>query len=210
MKRIKPVTTVLGVAAASALVALSMPAMTASAATTGTTGSGGPMTIARVVQLVNSVPDSAGKVTVALDNGAVIAISAANKDLVMTRAASDARTVSPNNRVNGNCGSSYIYVNERSSGRPVHMDTGFDVVRPAVEYAWHAHISGDSHTGYDYNYTASGGLANRVGWHGQHGSHKDYPHGTYAAGVYADGSSWALLNNGSVCYSGGPHDSRYL
>jgi hypothetical protein len=58
--------------------------------------------------------------------------------------------------------------------------------------------------------TPAGGLANRVGWHGQHGSHKDYPRGTYAASVYSDGSSWALLNNGSVCYSGGPWDSRHL
>jgi hypothetical protein len=209
MKHTRPMTAVLSVAAASALAALSMPA-TAGAASTATTGSAEPMTIARVVQLVNPVPDSAGKVTVALANGAVIAIDAAHKDLVIARAASDAGTISPNNRVNGNCGSSYIYVNERSTGHPVHMDTGFDVVRPAVEYAWHAHIAGGSHTGYDYDYHASGGLANRVGWHGQHGSHKDYPSGTYAAGVYADGSSWALLNNGSVCYSGGPHDSRHL
>jgi hypothetical protein len=208
MRNIRSRMAIIGAAGAAALVALLMPGAPAGAATT--TESTAPMTLVHAARLANPVPDSAGKVQVELTNGAVISIDAAHRDLVMSQANADPGTVTPDNRVGGNCGSSYIYVNERSDGHPVHMDTGFDVVRPAVEYAWHAHIAGDSHTGYDYDYHASGGLANRTGWHGQHGSHKDYPRGTYAAGVYTDGSSWALLNNGSVCYSGGPHDSRHL
>jgi hypothetical protein len=119
-------------------------------------------------------------------------------------------TTLPDNRVTGNCGSSYIFVNHLSDGHPVHMDTGFDVNHLAIEYAWHAHIAGDSHTGYDYDYHASGGLDFDAGWHGQHSSRKDYPRGYYGAGVYTDGTSWALLDNGDFCISGGPHDHRYL
>jgi hypothetical protein len=118
--------------------------------------------------------------------------------------------VTPDNQVVGNCGTSYIYLSERSDGWPVHMDTGFGVNQPAVEYGWHASIHGASGTGYDYDYHASGGLNYRYNWHGQHTSAKDYPRATYAAAVYSDGSSWALLDTGSVCYSGGPYDDRYL
>lgn len=167
------------------------------------------MQTVRVVKQLSTTPDANGKVNVQLENGQQIAIDASHASMVMQRASADAQSVTPQNRVGGNCGSSYIYVNHRSDGTPVHMDTGFDVNHLAVEYAWHAHIAGDSGTGYDYDYHASGMLAFRPGWHGQHSSHKAYPHGTYAAGVYS-ATSWALLDTGAICFSAAPHDSRYL
>lgn len=169
-----------------------------------------PMYLTRAVRQLSRHPDRTGKVRVKLANGQVIAIQASHAKLVMRAAAQRRDTATAANRLSGNCGSSYIFVNHLSDGHPVHMDTGFDVNHPAVEYAWHAYIAGDSHTGYDYEYHASGWLNFRVGWHGQHSSHKDYPHGTYAAWVYNDGSSWALLDNGSFCVSAGPWDDRYL
>jgi hypothetical protein len=123
-----------------------------------------------------------------------------SQNLVMQYAAN--HRVSPNNIVYGNCGSSYIYVNEKSNGQPVDMDTGFDVHPSAIAYGWHAHIAGFQGSGYSYEYHASGNLANRPGWHGQHSSAANYPHGTYHDYVYSDGSSWALLNNGGYCTSG--------
>src|SRR4051794_37909658 len=150
-----------------------------------------PMTTAKVSRLLTSTPDQAGDVKVQLDDGTMIAIPSKDKNLVMSTAATS--VISPSNQVGGDCGTSYIYVNERSDGHPVHMDTGFDVIRPAISYAWHASIHGFSGSGYDYDYHASGDLAWRVGWHGQHSSHTDYPRGTYAASVYTD--SYAILDD---------------
>jgi hypothetical protein len=177
-----------------------------SAATPRTVVVRAPMTVAKVSRVLTTTPDRAGKVKVRLDNGTDIAIPAKDKNLAMRYAAKS--VMSPQNQVRGNCGSSYIYVNELPDGHPVHMDTGFDVIHPAISYSWHASIHGFSGSGYDYDYHASGDLAFRVGWHGQHSSHTDYPRGTYAAGVYKD--SFALLDNGSVCTSGGPYDDRGL
>jgi len=166
-----------------------------------------PMKIVRVVRLVDATPDRFGKVKILLANGAIIAISAEAKEGVMRRAALDAR-LAPGNRIGGNCGSSYIYVNHKSNGRPVHMDTGFDVIGQAVEYSWHASIEGFQGSGYSYDYRASGNLNFVTGWHGQHSSSADYPSGLYAASVYT--SSWARLTNFTLCYSAGPYDSRTL
>jgi hypothetical protein len=166
-----------------------------------------PMTLVHVTKVVGG-RDSAGHVSVLLSNGKIISILAAHKGLVMRHAAATAvRFVA--NPVYGNCGYSYIYMNHKSNGQPVHMDTGFEVNHAAVEYSWSAHEAGFSGSGYDYSYHASGNLNFRNGWHGQHASGNNYPHGVYAGSVNA-GSSWALLDTGGVCFSGGPYESVYL
>ncbi|SFF44840.1 hypothetical protein SAMN05216251_114153 [Actinacidiphila alni] len=161
-----------------------------------------------VERVLDKAPDSSGHVRVQLSNGATISILASHVTSARNFAAKHAN-VTPDGTVTGNCGSSYIEVNYKSNGEPVHMDTGFTVNHAAVEYDWHAHISGSSGTGYDYAYHASGTLAAHSTWHGQHSSGDNYPSGTYAASVSASGS-WALLDTGSICYSGGPYDSAYL
>jgi len=169
------------------------------------------MSLIPVSKVTGRTPGRPGYVTLRLKNGKTISVQAKYKRLVQRRAAADAKKVTPyTNPVYGNCGYSYIYTNYKSNGEPVHMDTGFEVYDAAIEYAWHAHIAGSSGTGYSYNYHASGGLDFDYGWHGQHSSSANYPTGTYAASVYSDGTSWALLDTGGVCYSGGPYDSSYL
>jgi len=167
-----------------------------------------PMKIVMVLRVVDAVPDRFGKVKILLANGAIISISAKAEAGVMRRAALDAR-VSPYNRISGDCGSSYIYVNHKSNGRPVHMDTGFDIFGQAVEYSWHAGIQGFLGSGYYYDYHASGNLNFVTGWHGQHSSSADYPSGVYGALVHTS-DSWARLSNFSMCFSAGPSDSRTL
>ncbi len=170
------------------------------------------MTTAHPVRVVDDTPDADGNIQVELDNGAVVTAPSAYADLITDRAgdtAGLAGTVSPFTTIWGACGSSHVEMNYKSNGEPVHMDTGFTVTTPAISYTWNVLIEGSSGTGYTYNYHASGGLASRTTWAGQHSSSADYPTGTYSAAVNPAGS-YALLNNGDFCYSGGPATAAYL
>jgi hypothetical protein len=160
---------ILGMAAAAALIAMcSIPAVSANAASPAARPRPAshvvarltaPMTIVRVARLVTKTPDRAGQVLVQLVNGAVIAIPAADKDLVMRRAAEDARTANPDNTVHGNCGSSWIYLYDKSDNHPLRFTTGFTVKLPAVGYKWNATVTAKD--GFKLTYSRSGTLALR-------------------------------------------------
>lgn len=164
-----------------------------------------PMHIVRVTGLVTTVPDAAGKVRVRLANGAVIAIPAAEKDRVMARAAQEAG-VTPNGVVNGDCGSSNVFVQEKSDDHPVHMTTGFTVDLPAIAYTWQVTISSPD---FDHVFQQSGFLAFRTSWTGTYDSTDDNPEETYSAVVSSD-QSFAELFDGDICFSGGPTDTEFL
>ena len=170
-----------------------------------------PMTAVHAVRVLGATPGHADHVNVLLADGRTVSIESRYQGLVEKRSAAEARAATPFDQLPGSCGSSYIWVNYKSDLEPVHMDTGFDVTpAPAISYQWHASIHGDSGTGYDYDYWASGDLNFDWGWHGQHSSGNDYPTGDYTAAVYADGSAYALLSNGEICTSVGPWDEQYL
>lgn len=169
-----------------------------------TTKATAPMHTIRVTKLITTAPDRTGKVAVQLANGAVVKIPAADRERVMRRAAQEAR-VDPNGVVTGNCGSSYVYVQDKANDHPVRMTTGFTVVLPAVAYAWQAQITGPN---YSYTYVSSGDLAFDSSWDGSHDSTLDYPEGTYTAAVSSD--SFAELITGDICFSLAPTDTEYL
>jgi glutamyl endopeptidase len=143
-------------------------------------------------------------VIVQLANGTKIAIPAAEKDRVMSRAAQEART-NPNGVVTGDCGSSYVYVQDKANDHPVRMTTGFSVVLPAIAYSWLAQVTGPN---YNYTYESSGDLAFDSTWNGSHDSTLDYTEGIYSAAVSPD--SFAELLTGDICFSLAPTDTEYL
>ncbi|WP_320783828.1 DNA/RNA non-specific endonuclease [Streptomyces sp. CRN 30] len=164
------------------------------------------MTEGRVTKLVTDTPDSAGNLKVELSNGMVVAIPAAQKDLVMDRAAEQADEVHTEGTVYGNCGSSYIELEQKSNRHPLAVRTGFKLNQPAVGYAWFATVVG---TDYLHEYTDSGVLLLDSSWDGGYESDEDEAEGIYTA-VVDPGVSSAVLWNGGVCYSGGPTDAEYL
>ncbi len=165
-------------------------------------------TITRVI----SGPDAAGKDRVALSSGQTITLPATV--VTQARHLSGGSTapggVTTQNAVSGTCGSSYIFLYERSGGTPVRMVTGFNLSggRRAISYGWGAEIIGPSGSGYQYEYGAGGSLAFRTGWQGSHNSGKAYARGEYFAYVFSD--SYALLDNGSICTSEEPSQETFL
>jgi hypothetical protein len=109
-------------------------------------------------------------------------------------------TVSPANVVTGPCGYSYIY--EYGIGnRAIELYTGFSVILPEVGGSWRVRLSdrgGTSFKGYGVSPSANGiWQIDRV-----IGGLTRGP----AQATVVSGSSFAILDNGEVCTSGGPTD----
>ncbi len=201
----------LGVIAAVGAVALASlaPAVSADAATSASkaqaagasaTRTTAPMTIVGVARLLTSRPSKAGQVEVQLVNGAVVAIPAADKNLVMRHAAADARGAGPDGIKHGSCGSSWIYQYEKSDDHPIKIKTGFKVKTAAVAYSWSYTVKGPP--GWGVNASLSGTLALRHSWSNTYSTPEDFPAGTYKAAVSS--SSDAVLVTGDICYSLAP------
>lgn len=137
--------------------------------------------------------------TVAQANGYEIRTAGNGKEYAV--AAGD---VSPANVVSGNCGFSYVY--EYGIGnRAIELYTGFSVVRGAVDYSWRVQLDDRGGTSYR-NY--GGLLRNRTTWQDDRviGGLTRGP----ARAHVIPASSFAVLNNGAVCYSGGPSDTTTI
>ncbi|WP_431837972.1 hypothetical protein [Cellulomonas sp. Y8] len=106
--------------------------------------------------------------------------------------------------VTGDCGSSRIVIADGAGFRDAGISTSFTVNRPAVGYSWFVDITGNSTS---TRRTFTGGLLSRTTW--QHTfAHTVPAAGTYIASVAR--TSNAVLNNGTICFSGGPSDSDYI
>ncbi|WP_432104088.1 DNA/RNA non-specific endonuclease [Streptomyces sp. bgisy091] len=164
------------------------------------------MTTARVEELVTTTPDHAGNVTVRLVGGRTIPIPAANKDLVMGRAAQQAKTRLESAAEPRPCGSAYITLTEKSNHRPVAMETGF-IVAPekAIGYNWLATIKGPN--GYTREYTSRGNLLLRGSWAGGDESEEDQGPGLYTA-IVDPGVSHVELLSGDVCIADAKDTAR--
>jgi hypothetical protein len=118
-------------------------------------------------------------------------------------ASASADAVSPDNVIDGNCGSSYLY--EYAVGNhAVDIQTGFNVTTPAVAYWWKYWMRDPGGTS---SHTHSGGLAARTSWA------DDERWGALTPGpasAWVDTGSDALLDNGGVCTSGGPSSSATI
>jgi hypothetical protein len=118
-------------------------------------------------------------------------------------AAGAANAVTPDNVVDGNCGTSYIY--EYAVGNAaVDIQTGFSITTPAVAYYWKYWMRDGGGTS---SHTHGGGLALRKTWD------TDDRWGALTRGhatSWVDTGSDALLANGGVCTSGGPSASATI
>ncbi|MFI9206058.1 DNA/RNA non-specific endonuclease [Streptomyces sp. NPDC053048] len=165
------------------------------------------MTTMRVTELVTGIPDHAGNVTVRLANGKTIPIPAANKDLVMRRAAQQAKTQLKAAEPRP-CGSSWIKLREkRSNHHPVAIETGFNVETKAISYTWLATIKGPDN--YAHEYTRRGNLAFRQSWQGGYDSDKDQADGLYTA-IVDPAASHVQLLNGDICLNMAARDTQRL
>jgi hypothetical protein len=114
----------------------------------------------------------------------------------------------PLNTVGGDCGKSWIYLT--GTHLEYHYYTGFSVNTPAVEYGWQVSIVGPY--SYDNNRTWGGGLLFRTTWRAPGSGDYNVPvddSGYYDGKVIPSGS-WALLDNGGYCVSGGPSSRTYV
>lgn len=164
------------------------------------------MTTARVTELVTTTPDPAGNVTVRLAGGKTIPIPAADKDLVMGRAAQQAKAQLKSADTPRPCGSAYITLKEKSNHRPVAIETGF-IVAPekATGYDWRATIKGPN--GYTREYTSRGNLLLRGSWAGGDESDKDEGPGLYTA-IVDPGVSYVRLLSGDLCIASAKDTER--
>ncbi|RST08866.1 hypothetical protein EF910_01140 [Streptomyces sp. WAC07149] len=154
------------------------------------------MTTVRVTELVTTTPDRAGNVTVRLADGKTIPIPEAQKDVVMRRAAQQAKTrleaAEPRP-----CGITWVRLKEKSNHHPFAMETGFDVLGgSAIGYTWRVTIKGPND--YAHEYTSQGNLALRGSWQGGYTSDKDQDEGLYTAELDAGVSHFQFLN-GDIC-----------
>jgi hypothetical protein len=138
---------------------------------------------------------------VAKAHGYVIRTDAQGRQYSVRAGASDA--VSPDNVIDGNCGSSYIY--EYAVGNhAVDIQTGFNITTPAVAYWWKYWMRDRGGTS---SHTHGGGLALRTSWS------DDERWGALTPGFatsWVDTGSDAILDNGGVCTSGGPSASTTI
>lgn len=105
--------------------------------------------------------------------------------------------VQPYNMVNGNCGSSWVYLYDIGE-KKYRVTTGWASPYSAVYYTWNAPVGG-------VNHFFSGSLAFRTSWQGSRTGYVPIP-GWYlasAAGV-------VTFSNGHICASDGPLDTEAI
>jgi hypothetical protein len=168
------------------------------------------MVIVPTVKILGPAPNKDGYFTVLSANGKVATVPDSLKSRVESRmkaeAVGGALSFALKDTVTGNCGSSFIELANKSNGAPLHMLTGFTVILPAVDYSWHGGVSGPSSFKYTINF--GGVLALRTTWEGQHSTIANWPHGTWAGAISQ--TSYADLDDGDICYSGGPAVAGHL
>ncbi len=211
----KPTMFAAGAVAAVAVAAGAVQALPAGASTTAPDGTrvtatsdGTRVTAAPDGTRVTAAPDGT-RVTVPMTitgfnaavakaHGYTIRTDAQGRQYSVKSGAGDA--IGPNNVIDGNCGSSYIY--EYAVGNhAVDIQTGFNITTPAVAYYWKYWMRDGGGTS---SHSHGGGLALRTSWS------DDERWGALTPGYatsWVDTGSDALLDNGGVCTSGGPSAS---
>jgi hypothetical protein len=112
----------------------------------------------------------------------------------------------PDNTVTGNCGKSWIYLSPGTL--KFYYYTGFVVNSPANTYHWTVHLYGPNY--WEQNRTWSGGMSGTK-WRAP--ASGDYTVDVDDTGYYrgeVDKASYAILDNGSVCHSGGPTSTTFV
>jgi len=110
----------------------------------------------------------------------------------------------------GNCGDSFMFyraIGHRSTN-PKYIastDTGYNVNLPTVEGTWQATYYDNHGAGTVTQYNATNGTQN---WSTEYNTLHSVK--GYSWGEVDPNASWVLLDNGGLCYSGGPWESTTL
>lgn len=183
-------------AAATAIAAMALPANAAPAHAQAASSAA-----VRVVKVTVPMKIVGFDEAVAKAHGYVIRTDAQGRQYSVKAGA--AANPTPDNRVYGNCGDSWLY--ELAVGNhAVDIRTGFDVNTPAVAYWWKYWMRD---LGGTSSHTFAGGLAFRNTWD------DDSRWGALTPGpanAWVDSGSDAILDNGDVCVTAGPADSTTI
>lgn len=159
------------------------------------------------------VRTSDGKYFAVMTNGQRIPLTPLGASLVrkriqeVARARIDAaRAAAPDATLPGDCGTSFVQLSEYLFGRPIAVYTGFTVIHRAVEYSWYVRINGPR--SFVENYEPSGALLFKSSWSGSY-KKANQPSGLWIADVNSY-VSYALLDDGDICFSAGPYDQERL
>lgn len=116
------------------------------------------------------------------------------------------RNLRPDNTVYGNCGKSWLYLSPGTL--KFYYYTGFAVNSPAYDYHWVVHLYGPNF--WEQSRTWNGAMSGTVK---RFPSSGDYTVVVDDTGYYrgaVDTGSYAILDNGNVCYSGGPTSTTFV
>jgi len=123
------------------------------------------------------------------------------KGPLLVKASARKGGVSPDNSsgdtVYGDCGYSWI-AGEQTGTHQIELSSGFGVDDAAVEYSWTVQLSDENGTSTHH---ASGTLALDSSWSDEWTGLNQYDYSIDEALT----SSYAIMDDGSVCYSGGPY-----
>jgi hypothetical protein len=164
------------------------------------------MTIVPVVRILGATPRKPGYFTVLAANGKEAIVPNSLKSRVESRMKQDLIHPLLYDESVGDCGTSFINITTKSNGYMVFRATGFTVVLPAIYFSWSYGLQGPSYPAITFKF--SDPLDFDSSWANRVSSAYNYPNGTWSGAVSQ--TSYADLDNGDICYSGGPAVRGYV
>jgi hypothetical protein len=111
---------------------------------------------------------------------------------------------SPFGVVSGNCGTSWVW-EDGIGNSSVSLDTGYNVYTAVVSRQWRVVLDDN---GGESTQNFSGGATSAY-WDDPR-TVRGLTRGPASAHIRSNGSNFAILDDGNVCYSGGPSDSTTI
>jgi hypothetical protein len=109
-------------------------------------------------------------------------------------------TNSDSDSVAGDCGVSWIETTQVSTAH-VNMQSGFTSDDPYIDFNWEVELTDENGSSYQSNSSASFQSGDEYYWTGDWDDLYQY---TWTSDTVQTASSYAILVDGSVCYSAGP------
>lgn len=164
------------------------------------------MTVVPVVRILGATPRKPGYFTVLAANGKEAIVPDYLRSRVESRMMQERIQPFLYDESVGNCGTSFINITTKSNGYMVFHSTGFTVGVPVVDFYWKYGVKGPSYPAKTF--TFDGVLDFDYSWANRGKSTHDYPNGIWSGAVSR--ASYAVEDDGVICYSGGPAVSGYV
>ena len=150
-------------------------------------------------------------VAVANANGYDVRVDAQGRQYVVPAGTKTSAAIEavPENKVTGNCGSSWMYYNAigHRATKPKYManfNSGYQVTRPTIAGNWLMYFQDKAGIGLITKLGATHGTSY---WNDQETTYHSV---TGASEAWVSTDSWVELNNGAICTSGGPSAATTL